>query len=219
MRILLVEDDIPLAEGLKQSLKREKYVVDWVKTGKLAITAAHPEDTDMVILDLGLPDMDGLDVLQQLKNTLCELPVLILTARDGIDSKVKGLDLGAEDYLAKPFNIEELLARIRVIERRLGTGLSSKITIGSLSLDTKAQLVFINNEELKLSSKEYMIARTLIENAGRIQSKNQLESKLYEWGEEVSSNTIEVHIHNLRKKLPDGFIQTIRGVGYIVRKP
>lgn len=218
MRILLVEDDIPLAEGLKQSLKREKYVIDWVQTGKDALNSAHPEDTEMVILDLGLPDMDGLKVLQSLKDKMAELPVLILTARDGIESKVIGLDLGAEDYLAKPFSIEELLARIRVIERRLGTSSSSQISIGHITLDTKANLVFNKNNEIRLSRKEYMIARSLIENAGRVNSKRQLESKLYEWGEEVSSNAIEVHVHNLRKKLPDGFVQTIRGVGYIVRK-
>lgn len=218
MRILLVEDDIPLAEGLKQSLKREKYAIDWVQTGKEALFSAHPNDTEMVILDLGLPDMDGLKVLKSLKSKIPELPVLILTARDGIASKVAGLDLGAEDYLAKPFNIEELLARIRVIERRLGTSISSKIHVGSVTLDTKANLVFNNKLEVRLSRKEYMIARSLIENAGRVHSKRKLESKLYEWGEEVSSNAIEVHMHNLRKKLPDGFVQTIRGVGYIVRK-
>lgn len=218
MRILLVEDDIPLAEGLKQSLKREKYAMDWVQTGKDALNSAHPDDTEMVILDLGLPDMDGLKVLQSLKDKMPELPVLILTARDGVESKVTGLDLGAEDYLAKPFSIDELLARIRVIERRLGTSSSSKISIGPITLDTKANLVFNNNNEVRLSRKEYMIARSLIENAGRVNSKRQLESKLYEWGEEISSNAIEVHVHNLRKKLPDGFVQTIRGVGYIVRK-
>lgn len=218
MRILLVEDDIPLAEGLKQSLKREKYTIDWVQTGKEALFSAHPDDTEMVILDLGLPDMDGLKVLKSLKDKMPDLPVLILTARDGIESKVSGLDLGAEDYLAKPFSIEELLARIRVIERRLGTSSSSKISVGPITLDTKANLVFNRESEVRLSRKEYMIARSLIENAGRVHSKRQLESKLYEWGEEVSSNAIEVHVHNLRKKLPDGFVQTIRGVGYIVRK-
>lgn len=218
MRILLVEDDIPLAEGLRQSLTREGYSIDWVQVGKECLSAVHPDQTNLVILDLGLPDMDGLDVLKSLKQTTPHTPVLILTARDGIESKVAGLDLGAEDYLAKPFSIDELLARIRVIERRLGTGASSKIKIGTIILDTKANLIFDGDNEIKFSKKEYMLARSLIENAGRVQSKTQLESKLYEWGEEVSSNAIEVHMHNLRKKLPDGFVQTIRGVGYIVRK-
>ncbi|MFC3094012.1 DNA-binding response regulator [Alteromonas sediminis] len=219
MKILLVEDDTPLAQGLKQSLKREKHVVDWVSSGNKAIASVYPEETDMVILDLGLPDIDGIQVLKSIKSRYPQIPVLILTARGGIESKVEGLDLGADDYLPKPFNMEELFARMRVIERRLGTGATSVIEVGEVVLDTKANLIFSNGTEIKLSSKEYMIARTLIENAGRIQSKANLESKLYEWGEEVSSNTIEVHVHNMRKKLPKGFVQTVRGVGYIVRKP
>lgn len=219
MRILLVEDDIPLAEGLKQSLKREKHAVDWVATGKEALRAVYPDETDMVILDLGLPDIDGLQVLKTIKAKSPQIPILILTARGGIESKVEGLDLGADDYLPKPFDMDELFARMRVIERRLGTGNSATVVVGDVTLDTKANLIFTNGNEVKLSRKEYMIARSLIENAGRIQSKANLESKLYEWGEEVSSNAIEVHIHNMRKKMPDGFVQTIRGVGYIVRKP
>jgi DNA-binding response OmpR family regulator len=219
MRILLVEDDIPLGEGLKQSLKREKHVVDWVATGKEALRAVYPNETDMVILDLGLPDIDGLQVLKAIKAKSPQIPILILTARGGIESKVEGLDLGADDYLPKPFDMDELFARMRVIERRLGTGSTSTIVVGDVTLDIKANLIFTNGNEVKLSRKEYMIARSLIENAGRIQSKTNLESKLYEWGEEVSSNAIEVHIHNMRKKMPDGFVHTIRGVGYIVRKP
>ncbi|MBT1449300.1 response regulator [Glaciecola sp. XM2] len=217
MRILLVEDDIPLAEGLKQSLHRENYAVDWVETGSYALNAVRGGDVELMILDLGLPDMDGLDVLKKAKEYKADLPVLVLTARDGIDSKVMGLDLGAEDYLAKPFDIAELLARMRVIERRLGTGKSSLIFVGDIRLDLKANLIFDNNEEINLSRKEYMIAKALIENAGRIQSKTQLETKLYEWGEEISSNAIEVHVHNIRKKFPKDFVQTVRGVGYIVR--
>lgn len=219
MRILLVEDDFPLAEGLKQSLKREQHAIDWVGTGSEAIRSVYPEETDIIILDLGLPDMDGLDVLKHIKTKFPHIPVLILTARADIESKVEGLDLGADDYLPKPFSMEELLARMRVIERRSGTSTSSVINLGSVTLDLKANLVFVNGQEIKLSRKEYMIIRSLIEHAGRIQSKAQLESKLYQWGEEVSSNTIEVHIHNLRKKLPENTVQTIRGVGYIVRKP
>lgn len=217
MRILLVEDDIPLAQGLKQSLHRENYAVDWVETGSFALNAVRGGDLEFMILDLGLPDMDGLDVLKKTKQYKPDLPVLVLTARDGIDSKVSGLDLGAEDYLAKPFDIAELLARIRVIQRRLGTGNASLISIGEVSLDLKANLIFFDKDEISLSRKEYMIAKALIENAGRIQSKNHLETKLYEWGEEVSSNAIEVHVHNIRKKFPKDFVQTVRGVGYIVR--
>lgn len=218
MRILLVEDDIPLAEGLKQSLHRENYAVDWVASGKLALNAAHTGEIELLILDLGLPDMDGLDVLRQVKKRYKNLPVLILTARDGVENKVIGLDLGAEDYLAKPFDIAELLARLRVIQRRIGTSDRALITIDNVRLDTRANLVSLNDQVMNFSRREYMIIKSLMENAGRIQSKAQLESKLYEWGEEVSSNTIEVHIHNVRKKLPKDFIKTVRGVGYIVRK-
>ncbi|WP_100655763.1 response regulator [Alteromonas flava] len=217
MRILLVEDDIPLAEGLRRSLKREQYAVDWVETGRYAIAAIAAATADMVILDLGLPDMDGLEVLRHAKQAQKSLPVLVLTARDGIDSKVKGLDLGADDYLAKPFEMAELLARIRVIERRQGTANASLITISNVVLDSVANTLECDGLPVNLSRREYMIVKSLMEGAGRIQSKSQLETKLYEWGEEVSSNTIEVHVHNARKKLPDGFIQTVRGVGYVMR--
>ena len=217
MRLLLVEDDIPLAEGLKQSLNRESYAVDWVDSGQQAIHAVSTGECELVILDLGLPDIDGLQVLNKIKHLNSELPVLILTARDGIDNKVKGLDLGADDYLAKPFDIAELLARLRVIERRIGTSNSAIISIKDIELDTKAHSVKNNKQAIELSRREYMITKALMENAGRIQSKSQLENKLYEWGEEICSNTIEVHIHNIRKKLPKEFIKTVRGVGYIVR--
>lgn len=218
MKILLVEDDIPLAEGLKNTLRRKNYAVDWVNKGLLAIEAVRAGDIELLILDLGLPDIDGLEVLKQVKKINNALPVLILTARDDIDHKVKGLDLGADDYLAKPFDIDELLARLRVIERRVGTSNRSTITINAIKLDTAANLLFIHDKEVSLSRREYMIVKSLMENSGRIQSKAQLENTLYEWGEEVSSNTIEVHVHNVRKKLPKAFIETVRGVGYIVRK-
>lgn len=218
MRILLVEDDIPLAQGLKHSLHREGYALDWLQFGQLAIDTVSSGDVDLVILDLGLPDMDGLAVLRKLKSLNKLLPVLILTARDGVENKVAGLDLGADDYLAKPFDIAELLARIRVLARRVNTHQSSIISIMDVELDVKANLVRFKQQEVEFSRREYMIVKALMESAGRIQSKNQLENSLYEWGEEVSSNTIEVHIHNIRKKLPKDFIKTVRGVGYIVRK-
>ena len=218
MKILLVEDDIPLAEGLKQSLRNESYAINWVDKGQKAISAILTEIFDVVILDLGLPDIDGLQVLREIKEKQQHLPVLILTARDGVENKVKGLDLGAEDYLAKPFDIAELLARLRVIERRLGTSQDNTITIDNITLNNKAQQILMNDECINFSRREYMIIKSLMENADRINSKALLESKLYEWGEEVCSNTIEVHIHNIRKKLPKTFIKTVRGVGYIVRK-
>jgi len=216
MRILLIEDDIQLAQGLRESLKNEGYAIDIVNYGHQALTAIQSGDFELAILDLGLPDMDGLTVLRKLKQLKKNTPVLILSARDGIDSKIEGLDLGADDYLAKPFNMAELLARLRVFERRIGTNTTAVIQHKQVSLDTKAHSVSCDNLEVNFSRREYMILKSLLENLGRIQSKHQLENKLYEWGEEVSSNTIEVHIHNIRKKLPENFIKTIRGVGYIV---
>ncbi|XQW86244.1 response regulator [Thalassotalea piscium] len=216
MRILLVEDDRPLAEGLQQSLRREGYSVDWVNNGQQAIDAVASGDCELVILDLGLPDIDGITVLKHIKKNSKSIPVLILTARDGIESKVVGLDLGADDYIAKPFNMAELEARLRVIERRIGTSSSAIVSIGNVDLDTAAHTISVDKMPINVSRREYMIVKSLMENAGRIQSKNQLETRLYEWGDEVASNTIEVHVSNVRKKLPKDFISTVRGVGYII---
>jgi two-component system OmpR family response regulator len=218
MRILLVEDDIQLAEGLQQSLRHDGFVVNHVNNGKDAILALSVPDQDMVILDLGLPDIDGLEVLNRARDRQLDIPVIILTARDSLEDKVKGLDFGADDYLVKPFEISELFARLRVIERRLGTAQSALIICSEVTIDTAAHKVLINNVEINTSKKEYMVLKALMENAGRIQSREQIESRLYEWGEEVVSNAVEVHIHNLRKKLPEKFIQTVRGVGYTVNK-
>ena len=218
MRILLVEDDQPLATGLQQSLRREGYSVDWVNNGQQALDAVAGGECELVILDLGLPDIDGTEVLKRIKHKHNSLPVLILTARDGIDSKVIGLDLGADDYIAKPFNMAELQARLRVIERRIGTSSSAIVNIQGVGLDTAAHNIMVDNQLINLSRREYMIVKSLMENAGRIQSKSQLETRLYEWGDEVASNTIEVHISNVRKKLPKDFICTVRGVGYIVHR-
>ncbi|MFT5164632.1 MAG: two-component system OmpR family response regulator [Alteromonadaceae bacterium] len=218
MRILLVEDDSQLAQGLQQSLRHEGFVVNHVENGKAALNALAVPDQDMVILDLGLPDIDGLEVLRQLRDRKIDIPVIILTARDSIENKVKGLDFGADDYLVKPFDISELLARLRVFERRLGTAKTSIIQINNVQIDIAAHKVLIDDESLNVSKKEYMVLKALMENAGRIQSREKIESRLYEWGEEVASNAVEVHVHNLRKKLPERFIQTVRGVGYTVNR-
>lgn len=218
MRILLVEDDLPLAQGLIQSLRGQGFVVDHLDNGKAALSALTVPDQDMVILDLGLPDLDGLSVLQQIRDKKNDIAVIILTARDSIENKVKGLDFGADDYLVKPFDINELLARLRVIERRLGTAGSALITVNQVTLDTATHKVLVADQALLLSKKEYMVLKALMENAGRIQSRSQIETRLYQWGEEVASNAVEVHISNLRKKLPIAFIKTIRGVGYTVDK-
>ena len=216
MRILLVEDDLPLATALQRSLNNEGFVVNHVNEGRLALNAISTPDQDMIILDLGLPDIDGLMVLKELRNQKSSLPVIILTARDSIESKVQGLDYGADDYLVKPFEIQELMARLRVIERRLGTANSSLICVGEVKLDTFSHKVFVGDSQSSIekhfSKKEFMVLKALMENAGRILSREKIESKLYHWGEEVLSNAVEVHIHKLRKSLPDKFIQNVRGV-------
>lgn len=218
MRLLLVEDDVQLAQGLQMSLRREGYVVNHVATGREALHTVSVGECDAVILDLGLPDMDGITVLKKIRGGTSPVPVLVLTARDTLDDKIKGLDLGADDYIAKPFDMTELFARLRVIERRLGTVNTAIVKIGDVTIDTAAHRVLVNDQEIEFSRKEYMVLKALMEQAGRIQSREQLESKLYDWGEEVVSNAVEVHIHHLRKQLPDKFIKTVRGVGYSVSK-
>lgn len=214
MNILLVEDDLALSDALSDSLRRHGYAVNCVHTGKQALLALNAESCDLAILDLGLPDMDGLAVLKEVRNRRQTLPILILTARDSVTDKVAGLDSGADDYLAKPFDMTELFARLRVLERRLGNAQSSSIEIGTVKLDVAEHALYVDNQLVKLPRREFMVLRILMENAGRVISKQQLENKLYEWGDEVASNTIEVHISNVRKKLPCDFIKTIRGVGY-----
>jgi len=216
MKILLVEDDAALARGLVQALKRHGYAVDHVDKGRDAVNSQAINPTDLVILDLGLPDMDGIAVLQQLRHSQSTLPVLILTARDGLTDKVAALDTGADDYLSKPFEIEELLARLRALGRRLSTSVSSEIRVGAVTLDQASQKVTIDGEPVPVSRREYMLLNALMQNIGRIQTRDVLENKLYGWGEEVASNAIEAHISNLRKKLPKDFIKTIRGVGYSI---
>ncbi len=217
MQILLVEDDIHLAQALSTALKREGFVINHLIQGRQAIHAVDTETPDIVILDLGLPDMDGTQVLKEIRQFNTELPVLILTARTALEDKVSGLDLGADDYLAKPFEIDELLARLRVFARRASTVKKTAITIGAVSLDNASRRVTVSGEDIDLSRREYMVLKALMENAGRVQTREKLESRLYSWGEEVASNTIEVHIHHLRRKLPEKFIRTIRGVGYAVK--
>ncbi len=218
MQILLVEDDVLLADGLRTALRREGFTVNVVATGAAALSTFRAEKPDLVILDLGLPDMDGLKVLEKLRAGDKQLPVLILTARDTIEDKVSGLDLGADDYLVKPFEMPELLARLRVLERRTTSSLTSTISIGPVVLDTLAQKVCVDGAELELPRREYMLLKALMENPGRILSRDTLEKRLYGWGEELASNSIEVHIHHLRKKIRTDLIKTVRGVGYTVSK-
>ena len=216
MQILLVEDDQPLAQGLKAALTRQHFSVNHVDTGKACIHVMETEPPDIIVLDIGLPDISGLEVLKSIRSRSATLPVLLLTARDTLHDKVTGLDAGADDYLAKPFEMSELLARLRVLERRLSSVKSTKITIGPVTLDTSDQSVTCGGKPEELARREYMLLKVLMENAGRIMTRNKLEASLYSWGEEICSNVVEVHIHHLRKKLGADFIKTVRGVGYKV---
>jgi DNA-binding response OmpR family regulator len=218
MRILVVEDDELLAEGMLTAIRRGGWAVDRVATGKEAIAVCDIEHPGIVVLDLGLPDMDGLRVLKHIRHKKFPIQTMILTARDAIDDKVAGLDAGADDYLTKPFDVDELLARLRVLERRLGTADTAEITIGDIILNTSTNRVSRCAETLALSRREYMLLKALMENAGSILTRESLESRLYSWGEEIASNALDVHIHNLRKKVGNEFIQTIRGMGYMVNK-
>lgn len=218
MRLLLVEDDRVLAAALSRALRAEGFVVDHVDAGKAAVEAVAVSAPDLLVLDLGLPDMDGTQVLQQVRKSQPRLPVLVLTARDGVSDKVSALDTGADDYLCKPFEMDELLARLRVLARHIGTSASSQVKIREVCLELASHEVSVDDLPVSLSRREYMLLKALMEAAGSIQTRQALESKLYSWGEEVGSNAVEVHIHNLRKKLNTDLIQTVRGIGYTVRK-
>ena len=217
MQILLVEDDHSLASGLQVALSKEGFVVNHVATGEAAIYCVNIEQApDILILDIGLPDIDGLAVLKTIRPKNPTLPILLLTARDTVADKVAGLDIGADDYLSKPFDMPELFARLRVFERRLGSLNKHQITIKGVSLDALAHTVTVNNQAVSLSRREYMLLKALMESSNRVLSKATLESRLYSWGEEVSSNAVEVHMHHLRKKLGVALINTIRGIGYTI---
>jgi DNA-binding response OmpR family regulator len=219
MQILLVEDDQSLADGLCKALGNEGFVTNHVTDGGAALHVVDTEPPDIVVLDLGLPDMDGLDVLKSIRRRNAELPVLILTARASIDARVSGLDSGADDYLAKPFETPELIARLRVIERRLSTTKDNRIQAGDVIIDTVSQQVLLAGEPVDLPRREYMLLKSLMENLGKVLTRQQLENKLYAWGEETTSNALEVHIHHLRKKLGSRLIKTVRGVGYTIQSP
>ena len=219
MKVLIVEDDSDLAEGLIIALRRESFIVSHAATGQQSISLLSEFNPDLMILDLGLPDLDGLEVLRRIRKKSTVIPVLILTARVDLDNKLKALDGGADDYLAKPFEMKELLARLRVMSRRLNTSATSQITIGQVVMDVVAHTLSVSGEEVRLPKKEYMTLKILMEEAGRVKTKAMLENNLYEWGESIGSNAIEVHISNLRKKLPANFIETIRGIGYTIKRP
>jgi DNA-binding response OmpR family regulator len=214
MRILLVEDNRVLAQGIETALTREGHAVDCVGTAAAADHLLAVEAIDVMILDLGLPDEDGLRLLQRIRSRGERLPVLILTARDSLDDKVRGLDLGADDYLTKPFEQQELFARLRVLERRNTAASSVVISLGPLQVDLRTHQLSVEGSPVPLPRREFALLRILAEHPGQVYSRQDLEHKLYSLGEALSSNAIEVHIHNLRKKLPEDLIRNVRGVGY-----
>jgi two-component system OmpR family response regulator len=221
MRILVAEDDAILADGVTRTLRQSGYAVDWVKNGLEADSALDTDDFDLLILDIGLPKKSGLEVLKRLRLRDSRLPVLILTALDGVNDRVRGLDAGADDYLAKPFDLSELEARVRALVRRGMAGSPTLLRHGALTYDQVGRVARLNGEALELSAREVSLLEIFLQRAGRLVSKDQLVSHLCEWGEEVSPNAIEVYVHRLRKKLEPGGVRvvTVRGLGYSLEKP
>ncbi len=218
MRILLLEDDLGLGDGIQAGLTQAGFGVDWAKTceeGRLAVETGFYAG---MVLDIGLPDGSGLDLLQELRRTENPLPVLILTARDTLADRIKGLNLGADDYLVKPFDLDELTARLRALLRRSHQRAAPVLSYLGIELDAAARTVSLNGQPVDLPLREFTLLEELLENQGRVLTRDRLEQSLYGWNAEVESNAIEVHIHHLRKKLGAELIKTIRGVGYMIRK-
>jgi two-component system OmpR family response regulator len=221
MRILLAEDDKVLADGLCRSLRQAGYAVDHVSNGTDADAALAANAFDLLILDLGLPKMSGLDVLRRLRARNVTTAVLILTAADTVEQRVRGLDLGADDFMAKPFALDELEARVRALVRRAMGTASAQIRLGPLTYDQVGRTVFLEEQPLELSAREIGLLEILLQRAGRLVSKEQIVGHLCEWGEEVSHNAVEVYMHRLRRKLEGGGIRiaTVRGLGYCLERP
>ena len=217
MRILVIEDDALLGDAIQAGLKQAGYTVDWLKDGVSADQALGTEPYAAAVLDLGLPRMSGLEVLRRLRSRNTPIPVLILTALDTVDDRIKGLDAGADDYLVKPFDMGELAARLRALTRRASGNVAPALAVGGVVLDAAAHRVLYREQTVELTAKEFTVLHALMLNAGRVLSRTQLEEQLYAWGEEVESNAVEVHIHHLRRKLFPALIETIRGVGYLIQ--
>ena len=222
MRLLLVEDDVMIGETVLDLLRADHFAVDWVKDGKMADTALRSQRYDLVLLDLGLPQRDGLDVLKDLRDRKDLTPVLVLTARDAVGDRIAGLDAGADDYLLKPYDLDELLARIRALIRRSAGRADSVLEIHGLRLNPITREVTrqlegsAEPETISLSAREWAVLEVLMARPGVIFSRAQIEEKLYSWKDEVSSNAVEVYVHGLRKKLGNSVIQTVRGLGYVM---
>ena len=219
MRVLLVEDDIMIGEAIQGALQDASYAADWVKDGETALTTMGCQHYDVVLLDLGLPAKDGLEVLANIRAKDNPIPLLIITARDGLDDRLRGLDGGADDYVLKPFEMAELLARMRAVLRRKGGTAAPVLSNGVVSLDPATKEVCVNDgSPLQLSNREFSLLQALLLRPGRILSRSELEDRIYGWGEEVESNAVEYLIHALRRKLGSEIIKNVRGVGWMVSK-
>lgn len=217
MRILVVEDDALLGDAIQAGLKQAGYAVDWLRDGIAADQALATEPYAAVVLDWGLPRLSGLEVLNRLRSRKTGTPVILLTARDTVGDRIQGLDSGADDYLVKPFDMGELAARLRALVRRSSGATTPLLRVGEAELDPAAHRVTWRDDPIDLSAREFALLHALMLNQGKVLSRAQLEEKLYAWGEEVESNAVEVHIHHLRRKLSPTLIETIRGVGYLIR--
>ncbi|MFJ9451893.1 MULTISPECIES: response regulator [unclassified Herbaspirillum] len=218
MRILLVEDDLMVGEAARKGLRQDGFAVDWVQDGAAAALALRQEDYALVLLDLGLPQKNGLAVLQELRAAGNKVPVLIATARDAVADRVAGLDAGADDYLIKPYDLEELSARMRALLRRQAGRADTLIHVRDVSLNPATREVLLQGRPVTLSAREFTLLQAFLDRPGVVLSRAQLEEKLYGWDDSVDSNAIEVHIHALRKKLGSDFIKNVRGIGYLVPK-
>ena len=217
-KLLLVEDDELLGDGIRKILIQRGDQVEWVRDGESALACMSGGGQELVLLDLNLPGISGFEILQSIRSDKIDIPILVLTARGEVADRVRALDFGADDYLIKPFDVDELSARIRALRRR-ASGMTDNILYhGELVMDTSAHVVSLAEKPIVLSAREFGLLQILLENRGRVLSRKQLEEKLYGWEEEVASNSVEVHVHNLRKKLGCELIRTVRGVGYIIEK-
>ena len=218
MRLLIVEDDELLGDAVKAGLTQFGYVVDWLKDGEIARTVVKTEPFDLIILDLGLPRFSGMSLLQTIRRSNNKTPIIILTARESVDDRIKGLDAGADDYITKPFDLNELGARVRALTRRAQGRAEAVLQYGPITIDIAAHTVTLNRQPINLARREFALLQKLLESKGQVLSREKLMQSIYSWDEEVDSNALEVHIHNLRKKLNANFIRTIRGIGYLVDK-
>ncbi|MFT0171730.1 response regulator [Paraburkholderia mimosarum] len=218
MRILLVEDDTLLGDGIRAGLRQQGFQVDWVRDGEAAQSELRAQPYAAAVLDLGLPRMDGIDVLLNVRRAGVELPILVLTARDAVQDRVRGLDIGADDYVVKPIDLHELGARLRALVRRAHGRPRERLQAHDVVLEPASRMVYRGGAPVTLSAREFDLLHVLMLNAGRVLSREQIEQHLYSWGREVESNAVEVHVHRLRSKLGSDLIRTVRGVGYVLMR-